>query len=190
MIGSNQSAAPKILQGYYAGFVSRTLAFTIDVVIIFFSVSIIGSFITIFFTFLEQNTILSNILGYLSILQPFLSDPRVFAVFVFLFVFIYNIFFWVFSGRTPGKSVMGLRVVPLKGGKMPYLRSFIRFFGYYISMFFLFFGFVWIIVDDRRQGWHDKLAGTCVIYTWEAQPDERFLASAIKKIKRREADRE
>jgi uncharacterized RDD family membrane protein YckC len=27
-----------------------------------------------------------------------------------------------------------------------------------------FLGYLWILVDDRRQGWHDKLARTLVVY--------------------------
>ena len=42
-----------------------------------------------------------------------------------------------------------------------------RYFGYYVSILALFFGFIWIGFDKRKQGWHDKLAGTVVIYKEE-----------------------
>jgi hypothetical protein len=83
---------------------------------------------------------------------------------------------------------MGLRVTYLKGGKIPLWRAFLRYISYYISGVFLGLGFLWIIIDNRRMGWHDKLAGTCVIYTWEARPDERFLKNAMRVLSsRREA---
>jgi uncharacterized RDD family membrane protein YckC len=43
-------------------------------------------------------------------------------------------------------------------------------------------GFFWILIDDRRQGWHDKIAGTLVIYTWEAHHEERFLSDRINEL--------
>jgi uncharacterized RDD family membrane protein YckC len=48
-----------------------------------------------------------------------------------------------------------------------------------------FLGFLWIFVDRRRQGWHDKIANTYVIYTWAAKPDERFLAKRIQRSSKR-----
>jgi hypothetical protein len=37
-------------------------------------------------------------------------------------------------------------------------------------------------VDNRRQGLHDKIAGTYVIYSWDALPNEQFLADLIVKF--------
>ena len=49
-----------------------------------------------------------------------------------------------------------------------------RVIGYYLSFFALFIGFLWILLDDRRQGWHDKLADTIVIYDWDARLGRRL----------------
>jgi uncharacterized RDD family membrane protein YckC len=38
-----------------------------------------------------------------------------------------------------------------------------RYLGYYVSMIPLFIGLIWVAFDKRKQGWHDKLAGTVVI---------------------------
>jgi uncharacterized RDD family membrane protein YckC len=43
-------------------------------------------------------------------------------------------------------------------------------------------GLLWIMVDDQRQGWHDKLAKTFVIYTWAARPDEQFLVDELHEL--------
>ena len=77
---------------------------------------------------------------------------------------------------------MGLRVVTVKGERVKPLRAVFRYLGYILAALPLFLGFAWILVDDRRQGWHDKLSGTYVIYTWAARPDERFLAEEIDRI--------
>ncbi len=38
-----------------------------------------------------------------------------------------------------------------------------RYLGYFASTIPLCLGFLWIAFDKRKQGWHDKLAGTVVI---------------------------
>jgi len=49
------------------------------------------------------------------------------------------------------------------GGKPTTAQWIIRYVGYYISMIPLFLGFAWVAFDARKQGWHDKLAGTLVV---------------------------
>jgi uncharacterized RDD family membrane protein YckC len=77
---------------------------------------------------------------------------------------------------------MGVRVVRLDGHSMGIRRSIVRYIGYFISLFSLTLGFLWVLWDDRRQGWQDKLARTCVVYAWEAVPDERFLVSFNQRL--------
>lgn len=38
-----------------------------------------------------------------------------------------------------------------------------RYLGYFVSMLFLGLGCIWVAFDSRKQGWHDKLAGTVVV---------------------------
>jgi len=76
---------------------------------------------------------------------------------------------------------MGLRVVAIDGSRLNFLRAFIRMIVFFFSVFFFGLGVLWILIDDRRQALHDKLSGTYVIYTWDAIPDEQFLASQVEK---------
>ena len=72
--------------------------------------------------------------------------------------------FWRYCGATPGKSLLGLRVVDAASGKPPTLgRLALRFLAYFVSALPLYLGFLWIGVDRRKQGWHDKIARTVVI---------------------------
>ena len=74
------------------------------------------------------------------------------------------IVFWSYKSATPGKMVTKLTIVDANTGGKPSTGQFIgRYFGYYVSMIPLFLGFIWIGIDKRKQGWHDKLAGTVVI---------------------------
>jgi uncharacterized RDD family membrane protein YckC len=79
---------------------------------------------------------------------------------------VYYLFFWSLLGFTPGKFLLGLKIVRPDGRKIGFGRALVRFIGYWISAIFLLLGYLWIIFDRRRQGWHDKLADTQVVYTW------------------------
>jgi uncharacterized RDD family membrane protein YckC len=72
--------------------------------------------------------------------------------------------FWRYCGATPGKLALGLRIVDASTGEPPSTaRLVIRFFAYLVSAFPLYLGFLWAAVDRRKQGWHDKIAGTIVV---------------------------
>ncbi len=47
-----------------------------------------------------------------------------------------------------------------------------RYFGYYVSILPLMLGIIWVGIDKRKQGWHDKLAGTVVIRAGALQDNE------------------
>ena len=71
--------------------------------------------------------------------------------------------FWRYCGATPGKLALALKVVDAKSGQPPSTgRLVVRFLAYFVSAPF-YLGFLWIAIDRRKQGWHDKIAGTVVI---------------------------
>jgi uncharacterized RDD family membrane protein YckC len=76
----------------------------------------------------------------------------------------YPIGFWAIFGATPGMMLMGLYVRRVDGRHLSFWRAIVRWFGSVISAIPLFLGFAWIAVDDRRQGWNDKLADTLVVF--------------------------
>ena len=76
---------------------------------------------------------------------------------------IYFIWFHGATGQTPGKILLGLRVVQTAGDPMTFGVAFLRWVGYIISAAGICLGFIWIIFDRKKQGWHDKIAGTVVI---------------------------
>lgn len=77
----------------------------------------------------------------------------------------YFTFFHGTGGRTPGKMVMGLKVVRSNGAELTPGFAFLRWVGYQVSRIFLMLGFLWVAFDARKQGWHDKIADTVVIKT-------------------------
>jgi predicted GNAT family N-acyltransferase/uncharacterized RDD family membrane protein YckC len=75
-----------------------------------------------------------------------------------------TILFWILRGATPGKMLVGARIVDARtGGKASAAQCIGRYFAYFISGFALFIGFMWIAVEPHKQGWHDKLATTLVV---------------------------
>lgn len=76
-----------------------------------------------------------------------------------------TIWFWVRYRATPGKLALRAYIVDAESGNPITLRqSVIRYLGYFVSVVPLGFGFLWIAFDQRKQGWHDKMAGTVVTY--------------------------
>lgn len=186
---ANSEITSTNLLGHYAGFISRLVAFFIDVAVISLTIIAAGWFVSITMDVMQIRPMVAllvkNVPWAKKVVILFLS-PLTASLAGFAFVVIYYVFFWFFAGQTIGKAVMGLRVVPLRGGKMTLWRAILRYIGYFLSTLSLGIGFLWIIIDDRRMAWHDKLARTCVVYTWEAHPDETFLANAIGTISSRE----
>lgn len=81
------------------------------------------------------------------------------------------IVFWIYKSATPGKMATKLTIVDAKTGEKPSTGQFIgRYLGYYVSMIPLFLGIIWVGIDKRKQGWHDKLAGTVVIKSNKIEP--------------------
>lgn len=78
--------------------------------------------------------------------------------------FILTMLFWSYWAATPGKRLLGLRIVDAKtGGKVSRGRLVGRYFAYLISLIPLCIGYLWIGWDKKKQGWHDKIAGTLVV---------------------------
>ena len=87
-------------------------------------------------------------------------------IFQYILPAIAVIIFWIYKSATPGKMLTGLIIVDAKTGEKPSTRQFIvRYLGYYVSIIPLSLGMIWVGIDKRKQGWHDKLAGTVVIKT-------------------------
>lgn len=75
---------------------------------------------------------------------------------------------WRLKQTTPGKAFFGCRIVDAATGTAPSTsQCVIRYLSYFIAAIPLGLGFLWIAVDPRRQGWHDKLARTVVIQDTE-----------------------
>lgn len=81
-----------------------------------------------------------------------------------IFPIVGTVIFWVYKAGTPGKLVLGLRVADaISGGHLTAPQAVGRYFAYIPALLPLLMGVFWIGWDSKKQGWHDKLAGTVVI---------------------------
>ena len=93
----------------------------------------------------------------------FIQGPLDFII-SYVFPVLATILFWFYKSATPGKIALSIKIVDAKTGNKPTVSQYIiRYIGYYVSMIPFFLGFLWILWDDKKQGWHDKMAGTVVI---------------------------
>ena len=149
----------------FAGFWRRFVAYTID-----------GFIISVAFIILAIVAGIAYFAGAMSgdnqVWIAELTNPERFGSFGILvtafYLLLYMIYFTYFhglNGRTPGKNLLGLQVVSADGNQISFGIAFLRSAGYLVSslLFTVPLGFIWIAFDKRKQGWHDKIAGTVVI---------------------------
>ncbi|MDA1128150.1 MAG: RDD family protein [Chloroflexi bacterium] len=77
---------------------------------------------------------------------------------------IYYVIFTYYKGQTPGKMLLGLHVQD-QHGNTPNLKQVLlrEVIGKAISVLALLIGYLWIIWDPKKRGWHDHLSGTYVV---------------------------
>ena len=152
-------------QGNYAGSVSRFLAFVIDAAVSagLFALGLAAtSFATQVVTGHSVSWNRSNI---------------VVAVILAAWEFFYFGYSWAASGRTFGMAVLGVRVVRADGAVADPWRGAVRALAFPLSFLFFGLGFLGILFQREHRALHDLIAGTAVVYAWDARAARlRFLA--------------
>lgn len=185
--------APDSLQGYYAGFTSRAVAVIVDFSIIVLVTSVVVAALSLFFDIPSVQRFivwLNGVLPGIDRLFVWFTSPPFGGIFFLLFEYVYFIFFFSTTGQTVGKAIMGLRVVTTDGKRMGVKRAFIRTFCYAISLAPLGLGFLWVLGEDRRRAWQDKIAHTYVLYVWDARYEENFLRNAVYQLTTKRAPKQ
>lgn len=107
-----------------------------------------------------------------------LVESGVIWIYYLMVLFLDMIYFTWFHGsigQTPGKMLMRLRIVQATGEPMTFGLAFLRWVGYLISTLAVYLGFIWIAFDRRKQGWHDKVAGTIVVMGKKGLDKESYI---------------
>jgi len=93
----------------------------------------------------------------------FIAGPADFVI-SWIIPFFIVLIFWMQKQATPGKTVIHAKIIDAKTGEKPTVKQWIlRYVGYFISLIPLGLGYIWVAFDSRKQGWHDKIAGTVVV---------------------------
>lgn len=160
----------------YAGFAHRLIAVLIDNLL--FRLLLTPVFMLFFeqpnYTEAEIQTILKT-QGPAGLLNPnklLIQQVIVLAI---------TAFFWVKYCGTPGKRLVGLKVVDAKTyAPLTPVQAVTRYLGYFISIMPLGMGIFWLFFDDKKQTWHDKFAHSVVIKTQQRLGSD----SAVKPAER------
>jgi len=143
----------------YAGFWIRVGASIIDTILIL--ILFVPLAMMIFNVNIMSDEVTNQHLSYWSNSFYVQGGDSVFLNYIYPAVFV--LVFWFFKSATPGKMATRLTIVDAKTGKKPtFIQLLLRYVGYFLSSIFLL-GFIWVAFDKRKQGWHDKLAGTVVV---------------------------
>jgi uncharacterized RDD family membrane protein YckC len=159
------AAARESLQGHYAGIASRFAAFVVDVVVL----------TAVFLLILAAINFVASIATGTTIN---LSRNNIWVVVGYVvWAFIYFAHFWGLNGKTAGGALFGVQVLREDGGDVTGWRAIGRTLAFPLSFLILCLGFLGIILGDRRRALHDVIAGTVVVYSWDARAARlRFLS--------------
>jgi uncharacterized RDD family membrane protein YckC len=162
---SHRPAGFVSLQGNYAGSASRFAAYVIDLAVST-CVFALGLAVTTFgVQIVTRHSVTWN-----------MSNVVVAVVFV-AWQFFYFGYCWAASGRTLGMAVVGVRVVRADGAALDPWRGVVRAAVFPLSFLICGLGFAGILVQREHRALHDLIAGSAVIYAWDARAAHlRFLA--------------
>jgi uncharacterized RDD family membrane protein YckC len=168
MSGPPALVSPQALisyQGHYAGSVSRFAAYALDLVVSSAVFSLSLAAISYGVRVVTGHNVSWN------------RSDIVVAVLYVAWQFLYFGYSWAVSGRTFGMATLGIRVVNADGTAIEPRRGIVRALVFPLSFLTLGLGFLGILVQREHRALQDLIAGTAVIYAWDARAARlRFLA--------------
>jgi uncharacterized RDD family membrane protein YckC len=170
MSADSHAARAVTAQGHYAGSMSRLLAYGIDLVVStgLFSLALAAiSYVAKIVTGHEVSWNRQNI---------------VVVIVYIVWEFFYFGYSWAMSGRTFGMAVLGIKVVQADGQLIRPRQGVLRSLAFPLSFLILGLGFLGILVGRQHRALHDVIAGTAVVYAWDARAARlRFLAREAER---------
>ncbi len=155
-----EGAAPAAVM-VYAGFWIRVVAYLIDAIILgvvatIIQVTLVGSMLTI--PRPQPGTVPD-----ISAMGPMMGMIGLAYLLNLAISSCYEAFFVAKLGATPGKLVIGARVVCADGTPVSLGRAFGRYFAKILSALILLIGYIMIGFDSQKRGLHDMICDTRVI---------------------------
>ena len=159
------------LQGCYAGFASRFTAYLVDA----------GTSTAVFMLALAALSFAMSVVTGKSI--SWTRNDTWIGIAYLVWLVLYFACSWAASGKTFGMAWLGVRVVRPDGADAGTRRAVVRTLALPLSFLLFGLGFLGIILGRQRRALHDVIAGTVVIYSWDARAARlRFLARASPPV--------
>lgn len=166
----NEILKQQVLTKRYAGFFVRSLAFSVDSIIL----GIAG--ILAFVALCGAGTIDFQQLMLLT--EEFCNNPTIeslnkmfnapgmdlYFIISLLLQTVYFVILHALYGATIGKMLFRIHVETAKGDKITWLAAIIRYIASIMSMMLYGLGYLTVLIDPKRRGLHDFIASTCVVY--------------------------
>jgi uncharacterized RDD family membrane protein YckC len=144
-------------QGTYAGAVSRLVAFGADVGVSWGLFTAAGALLTVAIQLFTKRTITITHHQDLTFGALLIWD------------FIYFTYLWAVSGKTIGMALFGIRVVTREGNLISTRQAAVRTLTLPISIVLLPISILFVLYQKERRCFHDLIAGTVVVYAWDAR---------------------
>jgi uncharacterized RDD family membrane protein YckC len=159
------AVARESLQGHYAGFASRFTAYVVDA----------GTSTGLFMLALAAISFAVSVVTGKSI--SWTRNDTWVGIAYLAWLFIYFAYSWAASGKTFGMALLGVRVLRSDGADASAWRAAVRTLALPLSFLVCGLGFVGILLGRDRRALHDVIAGTVVVYSWDARAARlRFLS--------------
>jgi uncharacterized RDD family membrane protein YckC len=152
-------AQPPAAVPSYQGLVTRTIAFALDAATINLAALAVGTAVGLAISVLDLPSGVES------------AAIAVGGAAYVVWTIAYFVACWSSTGQTPGNRLLHIRVCDADDGTtLSEGRAFLRLVFLVLAALPLFAGFLPILVDDRRRGVHDMLAGTVVVGTDPPEP--------------------
>jgi len=148
---------PPAQRPHFGGAVSRFVAYVLD----------LGASIGVFMLALAAISFAASIITGDSISWN-RNDLPVAILFV-VWEFVYFAYSWGANGKTLGMALLGVQVVAADGTPAGPRRAVVRTLAFPLSFLLLGLGFTGILFQRDRRALHDMIAGTAVVYAWDAR---------------------
>jgi uncharacterized RDD family membrane protein YckC len=148
---------PPARRPHFGGAVSRFVAYVVD----------LGVSTGVFMLALEAISFAARIITGHSISWNRNDLPV--AILYAAWLFVYFAYSWGASGKTLGMALLGVKVVAADGTQAGPRRAVIRTLAFPLSFLLLGLGFTGILFQRDRRALQDMIAGTAVVYAWDAR---------------------
>jgi uncharacterized RDD family membrane protein YckC len=158
-------------QGHYAGSVSRLAAYLIDLTVSTVLYSLALSFISFVAQIVTGHPVSWH------------RDNIIVVIIYVAWEFVYFGFQWAANGRSLGMALVGVHVVRADGTRLQPRQGWVRSLTFPLGFLTLGLGFLGILVQREHRAVYDLIAGTAVVYAWDARAARlRFLARQAEPV--------